>query len=46
VAAGTKPSWVSIRLTKPIQDVFRGSRYGQLKDPFAHSWSIGSPLKS
>lgn len=28
----------------PIQDAFWGSRYGQLKDPFGHTWSIGSPL--
>jgi PhnB protein len=33
-------------VSMPIQDVFWGSRYGQLKDPFGHTWSIGSPLKS
>jgi len=21
-------------------------RYGQLRDPFGHTWSIGSPLKA
>lgn len=29
----------------PIGDVFWGSRYGQLTDPFGHRWAIGSPLK-
>jgi len=25
--------------------MFWGDRYGQLKDPFGHSWSIGAPVK-
>lgn len=29
----------------PIGDQFWGDRYGQLTDPFGHSWSIGSPIK-
>jgi PhnB protein len=32
-------------ITMPISDQFWGDRYGQLKDPFGHSWSIGSPIK-
>ena len=28
----------------PIADQFWGDRYGQLEDPFGHSWSIGSTL--
>ena len=28
-----------------IADQFWGDRYGQLRDPFGHRWSIGSPLK-
>ena len=28
-----------------ISDQFWGDRYGQLRDPFGHRWSIGSPLK-
>lgn len=28
----------------PISDQFWGDRYGQVHDPFGHSWSIGSPL--
>lgn len=29
----------------PLADQFWGDRYGQLRDPFGHTWSIGSPLK-
>ena len=29
----------------PICDGFWGDRYGQLRDPFGHTWSIGSPKK-
>lgn len=31
--------------TQPLADQFWGDRYGQLKDPFGHSWSIGAPIK-
>ena len=30
----------------PLADQFWGDRYGQLKDPFGHSWSIGAPIKT
>ena len=29
----------------PLDNQFWGQRYGQLKDPFGHRWSIGGPLK-
>ena len=32
-------------VSMPIGDQFWGDRYGQLIDPFGHSWSIGSPIK-
>ena len=32
-------------ITMPLADQFWGDRYGQLKDPFGHSWSIGAPVK-
>lgn len=35
LAAGAEP-------TMPLSDMFWGDRYGQLRDPFGHSWSIGS----
>ncbi len=30
----------------PLADQFWGDRYGQLKDPYGHSWSIGAPMKT
>lgn len=32
-------------VTMPAADMFWGQRYGQLRDPFGHSWSVGGPLK-
>jgi PhnB protein len=29
----------------PLADQFWGDRYGQLTDPFGHTWSIASPAK-
>jgi PhnB protein len=29
----------------PLDDQFWGDRYGQLKDPFGHQWSIGAPIR-
>lgn len=29
----------------PAQDMFWGDRYGQVKDPFGHTWSFATPLK-
>ena len=29
-------------ITMPVSDVFWGDRYGQLKDPFGHSWSVAT----
>jgi len=29
-------------VTMPLADMFWGDRYGQLKDPFGHRWSIGT----
>lgn len=39
VEAGATP-------TMPPADQFWGDRYGQVKDPFGHSWSIGAPVKN
>ena len=38
VAAGGK-------VELPLADQFWGDRYGMLRDPFGHSWSIGAPIK-
>lgn len=37
VAAGAE-------VTMPLADQFWGDRYGQLKDPFGHKWSIGQSI--
>ena len=29
----------------PLADQFWGSRYGTLRDPFGHTWSLGTPMK-
>lgn len=29
----------------PIADQFWGDRYGVMKDPFGHCWTVGSPSK-
>ena len=31
--------------TMPLADQFWGDRYGQVKDPFGHSWSIGASVR-
>jgi uncharacterized glyoxalase superfamily protein PhnB len=31
--------------TMPLQDQFWGDRYGKLRDPFGHSWSIATHIK-
>ncbi|HST36780.1 MAG TPA: VOC family protein [Allosphingosinicella sp.] len=33
-------------VTMPAHDAFWGDRYGQVKDPFGHSWSIAHPLRA
>jgi PhnB protein len=37
VAAGAE-------ITMPLADQFWGDRYGQLRDPFGHRWSIGQTM--
>ncbi|MGH3581182.1 MAG: VOC family protein [Mycobacterium sp.] len=29
----------------PLEDQFWGDRYGLVKDPFGHSWSLGQPVR-
>jgi len=29
----------------PVMDQFWGDRYGQLRDPFGHKWSLGTHIK-
>ena len=32
-------------VTLPAHDAFWGDRYGQLRDPFGHGWSVAHPLR-
>ncbi|MEM7357199.1 MAG: VOC family protein, partial [Acidobacteriota bacterium] len=38
VDAGAEP-------TMPLEDTFWGDRYGKVKDPYGHEWSIATHLK-
>jgi len=29
----------------PVDDMFWGDRYGTLRDPFGHKWSLGQPVR-
>jgi PhnB protein len=29
----------------PVEDQFWGDRYGMLRDPFGHQWSMGQPVR-
>lgn len=33
------------RVTMPLENQFWGDRYGQLEDPFGHSWSVSTHLE-
>ncbi|HTD82072.1 MAG TPA: VOC family protein [Thermoplasmata archaeon] len=38
LAAGAEP-------TMPLEDQFWGERYGKLRDPFGHVWSVAMPVR-
>ncbi len=44
-AAIDKAAAAGATVTMPAQDMFWGDRYGQVKDPWGHSWSIAHPLR-
>ncbi|MGV0661145.1 VOC family protein [Mycolicibacterium pulveris] len=29
----------------PLEDMFWGDRYGEVRDPFGHMWSLGQPVR-
>jgi PhnB protein len=33
------------KITMPLEDTFWGDRYGQLEDPFGHSWSLATHIR-
>ena len=41
-AAFKKAVAAGATVTMPVADMFWGDRYGKLKDPFGHEWSIGT----
>ena len=32
-------------VTMPVDEMFWGDRYGVVRDPFGHSWSMGTPVR-
>ena len=44
-AAWNRAVAAGAQIVMPLDNQFWGARYGQLKDPFGHLWSIGGPLK-
>ncbi|MHB1588369.1 MAG: VOC family protein [Metallibacterium scheffleri] len=34
-----------VTVTMPLADMFWGDRYGQMRDPFGHSWSIATHVR-
>ncbi len=34
-----------VTVTMPLADMFWGDRYGQVRDPFGHSWSIATHVR-
>lgn len=43
-AAVARAGAAGATVTMPAADMFWGDRYGQVVDPFGHSWSFSSPL--
>lgn len=43
-AAWTRAVDAGAEVTMELADQFWGDRYGQLRDPFGHRWSIGGPI--
>ena len=39
-----KAAAAGAEVTMPLADQFWGDRYGQLRDPFGHRWSIGQSI--
>jgi PhnB protein len=44
-AAWNRAVEAGAEILMPLDNQFWGARYGQLKDPFGHIWSIGGPVK-
>ena len=44
-AALTRAVEAGATLTMPAADMFWGDRYGQVRDPFGHAWSIATHIR-
>ena len=44
-AAWSKATAAGAEVVFPMADQFWGDRYGQVKDPYGFTWSIGAPSK-
>lgn len=45
-AAWTRALNAGASVVMPLEDQFWGDRYGQIRDPFGHRWSIGAPTQA
>jgi PhnB protein len=45
-AAFAKAVAAGATVSMPVADQFWGDRYGVLKDPFGHSWSLATPVRA
>ncbi len=45
-AAFVKAVNAGATVAMPVQDMFWGDRYGQLRDPFGVMWTMGAPIKA
>lgn len=45
-AAWSKATGAGAEVVFPMADQFWGDRYGQVKDPYGFTWSIGAPSKA
>jgi hypothetical protein len=43
-AAAAKAAAAGAEIVMPVADQFWGDRYGLVKDPFGHMWSIATPI--
>lgn len=39
------PPALGATVVMPLEDQFRGDRYGMVRDPFGHQWSLGQPVR-
>src|SRR5690242_15308543 len=44
-AAFAKATAAGATVTMPVTDMFWGDRYGKLRDPFGHEWSLASHVE-